>query len=411
MNQLEVLAASIPWFYFYYPWVLLQVLYTKIKARTTGTQYRKWARNPHVSGNLTELAALFDLPPPVLKDAVPGPISNYLAKNKSKATQILGTVPPHYNEAFGAYARWYVKRNPEDLVILFLHGGGYLLQMTPAYLEAFNSIIGLLPADKRNKVSVLILDYDLASTGAAFPRQLQQAYDTYTKLLEDGYTNIGVMGDSAGGHLTLTLLQQLKARGSPVYPNKIILLSPWTKLLTTALDHVPGNLAYDNDGRDAIRFLFASNQPLVSGFIGTHDVLLAQVLPGNADWATAGWDNIPSLTLPKCDVFFITGEDELFLDQDNEFAYHVLGVPFLKNKYGNSNGKFDRAIHEYIRRDSPDKVNVWAYVEPWGIHNSFVLSEDDLAEKVAARKVTIATVDRVRYFAIPRIVDFLYETI
>lgn len=405
------MTVTIPWMYLYWPWVILQVIITKIKARTTGSQYRKWARNPHVSGNLTQLAALFDLPAPVLKDAIPGPISGLLAKNQAKAKQILGEVPPHYNEAYGAYARWYVKRNREDLVILFLHGGGYLLQMTPEYLEAFNSILGLLPPEKRNRVSVLILDYDLASAGALFPRQLQQAYDTYTKLLEDGFTDIGVMGDSAGGHLTLTLLQQLKARGSVVYPSKVILLSPWTKLLTTALDHVPGNLVYDNDGRDAIRFLFASNQPLVSGFVGTHDFLLALVLPGNADFTTAGWDKIPSLTLPKCDVFFITGEDELFRDQDNEWAYHVLGVPFFKNKYGNSNGKFDRAVHEYVRRDAPDKANVWAYVEPWGIHDSFVLSEDDLADKVAARQVTIATVDRTRYFAIPRIVDFLVEVI
>ncbi len=104
----------------------------------------------------------------------------------------------------------------------------------------------LLDAGYENP-AIFSLDYTLAPD-KHFPGQLNEAILGYKEVLAaaDADTKIVVGGDSAGGMLTLTLLQDLaarKLRDEPMrHPDLAVLISPWVTLKTHL--HRPSDLDY-----------------------------------------------------------------------------------------------------------------------------------------------------------------------
>lgn len=102
-----------------------------------------------------------------------------------------------------------------DVVIYYLHGGGYYTNSPATYLTFLLSLARVIERSGRS-VSIFALDYDLAPE-ARFPTQLIQArrgYEWLTRRMEDGGAGcqsekVLLMGDSAGGHLCLSLLVDL----------------------------------------------------------------------------------------------------------------------------------------------------------------------------------------------------------
>ncbi|KAH8597627.1 Alpha/Beta hydrolase protein [Bisporella sp. PMI_857] len=94
-------------------------------------------------------------------------------------------------------------------VILFFHGGGYVLPLSQGHFEwaAHFRRMGLM-ANKQTCSA--LLDYSLCP-GETYPRQMRQATLALEHLLSIGYSpsQIIVGGDSAGGHLALSLLSHL----------------------------------------------------------------------------------------------------------------------------------------------------------------------------------------------------------
>ncbi|KRZ98273.1 uncharacterized protein AC631_05967, partial [Debaryomyces fabryi] len=167
---------------------------------------------------------------------------------------------PGYGTRYDKNSIWLVKqpdRKPDDPILIYIHGGGYFLQTQPDQIESVLSIYKLLKPDKQSRLSILLLDYKLASYGYPFPAQINQLHETYLSLVtNEGNTNIILMGDSAGGNLSLGYLQFLK-KVQPhniVYPSKLVLISPWVKLLPELDAMVPGNSFYDNSDRDMIAY-------------------------------------------------------------------------------------------------------------------------------------------------------------
>lgn len=80
---------------------------------------------------------------------------------------------------------------------------------------------------------MLIIDYRLAPE-YPFPAALDDAVGAYHWLLAGGIdaSNIIVIGDSAGGGLTLATLLKLRDNRAPL-PAAAVLLSPWTDLALT----------------------------------------------------------------------------------------------------------------------------------------------------------------------------------
>ncbi|OAA76390.1 alpha/beta hydrolase fold-3 [Akanthomyces lecanii RCEF 1005] len=129
------------------------------------------------------------------------------------------------------------KTKRHDIVLLYIHGGGYAVLSAKFYLEFQLAVqSSLLEAGYENP-AIFSLDYTLAPD-KHFPGQLNEAMLGYKEVLAaaDPETKICVGGDSAGGMLTLTLLQDLaarKLRDEPIrHPDLAILISPWVTLKT-----------------------------------------------------------------------------------------------------------------------------------------------------------------------------------
>ena len=110
-------------------------------------------------------------------------------------------------------------------VILYLHGGGYILGSAEANLA---NALRIGPAAG---IKVLSVDYRLAPEHP-FPAGLEDARTVYHWLLAHGFASkdIVVYGDSSGGGLALALGLSLKQNGEPL-PAAIAAISPVTDLL------------------------------------------------------------------------------------------------------------------------------------------------------------------------------------
>lgn len=107
--------------------------------------------------------------------------------------------------------------------ILFLHGGGYGLGSAQSYRGFVSQIV------ERTGVPALVIDYPLApeATLPSAPAAALKAWDLLVRL---GFGRIAIVGDSAGGGLSLVTLAQLVREGGRVRPVAGAVFSPWTDL-------------------------------------------------------------------------------------------------------------------------------------------------------------------------------------
>jgi acetyl esterase/lipase len=114
-----------------------------------------------------------------------------------------------------------------DRHILYLHGGGYVTGSPPLYRH-----ITWRFADSCG-ARVNIIDYRLAPEHP-FPAALDDAAAAWHALMAEGATpqRTVVIGDSAGGGLTLALALRLRDEGGPV-PAGLVSICPWTDLALT----------------------------------------------------------------------------------------------------------------------------------------------------------------------------------
>ncbi len=114
----------------------------------------------------------------------------------------LGGVPSDYLEQPGAH--------PER-TLLYLHGGGFMFHAPKVYHSFLGHMCSLIGT------SAWLPDYRLAPEHP-FPAGPEDCLAAYRGLLDKGIAaeNIVVMGDSAGGCLTLVTLQQALKEGLPM---------------------------------------------------------------------------------------------------------------------------------------------------------------------------------------------------
>lgn len=180
-------------------------------------------------------------------------------------------------------------------VILQLHGGGYIGPMKNAYRDF---------AVRYSRYSmggdVLTIDYRVAPEHP-YPAALEDAVAAYRWLTETkGYHpgKIVIVGDSAGGGLTLSLILWLRNHHMPM-PAGVITMSPWADLTCSGESHVTNfhrdpqfggttdnmlhNSAYigDSDPTDIYMspvFATYENMPPILMQVGSYEVLLSDTL-------------------------------------------------------------------------------------------------------------------------------------
>ncbi|HET6472034.1 MAG TPA: alpha/beta hydrolase [Pseudomonadales bacterium] len=119
-------------------------------------------------------------------------------------------------------------------VVLYLHGGGYVMGSKRTHRELASRIA------RDAAARVLVLEYRLAPEHP-FPAAIDDATEAYRWLRKQGIaaSSLAIAGDSAGGGLTLATLLKLRDAGDAL-PACAVLLSPWTDLEGTGASAQPG---------------------------------------------------------------------------------------------------------------------------------------------------------------------------
>ncbi|HWE77356.1 MAG TPA: alpha/beta hydrolase [Pseudolabrys sp.] len=149
-------------------------------------------------------------------------------------------------------------RSAPERHVLYLHGGAYIVG-SPRLYRHFTWRI----ADAA-RARVLVIAYRRAPEHP-YPAALDDAMAAWQWLLARGADphHAFIMGDSAGGGLTLATMLKLRDSGVPL-PAAAVALSPWTDLALT------GASFHDNAASDPM--LVASDVPrFAAGYIGSAD--------------------------------------------------------------------------------------------------------------------------------------------
>ncbi|MFX1451055.1 MAG: alpha/beta hydrolase [Promethearchaeota archaeon] len=119
-------------------------------------------------------------------------------------------------------AEWIINSNAkDDRVLLFLHGGGYLLGSINTHRALASDI------SQVSQAKILLIAYRLAPEHP-YPAAVEDCKAAYRWLLKEGYnpSRIVVAGDSAGGGLAVAICVALRDEGVKL-PAAIVCLSPW----------------------------------------------------------------------------------------------------------------------------------------------------------------------------------------
>jgi epsilon-lactone hydrolase len=123
---------------------------------------------------------------------------------------------------------WWVRppRAEPGQAILFLHGGGYVQGSAKAYRGFVSQIVS------RARIPALVIDYPLAPQ-ATVPAAPETALAAWRWLVAQGFKQIAIVGDSAGGGLTLVTLAELIKKPHGAAPIAGVVFSPWADLAFT----------------------------------------------------------------------------------------------------------------------------------------------------------------------------------
>ena len=121
------------------------------------------------------------------------------------------------------------KGQAPDQRALYLHGGAYIHEI----ISSMWSLVAPIAVATSTRFTVPI--YPLAPVGIT-EHVVPAATDLAVEIIgEVGADQTALMGDSAGGGLTLAVALQLRDRGLAV-PYRTVLISPWLDVTLTAPD-------------------------------------------------------------------------------------------------------------------------------------------------------------------------------
>ncbi|RDH28083.1 Alpha/Beta hydrolase protein [Aspergillus welwitschiae] len=195
-----------------------------------------------------------------------------------------------------------------DVVIYYIHGGGYTLGHPADNLVDLLFFAEVL-LNNGITCSIFSLDYSLAP-GSCLPMQITEAIAAYQYLIKVESihpSKIVVMGESAGGHLALSFLAALQRPGLCPHletvlpkPQYAIILSPWIDLINShsSISDMQkrdflSKRALDKNSHQVLRDTPCEQKRLVVNFAERVDIRGSwkHILPKRT-WITAGGDEI-----------------------------------------------------------------------------------------------------------------------
>lgn len=170
--------------------------------------------------------------------------------------------------------------------ILYLHGGTFLHNISKPH---WNLIMALM---RKTNATFIVPDYPLAPFQTALNafEMLRLLYEQL--LIQNDSSKIIIIGDSAGGGMGLSFIQELKIDGLP-QPQQLIMISPWLDITNSNVDQelLKKDPMLEPDGARVAGKMWAGTldtrhylvSPIngdlsglcpVSVFVGGHDILL-----------------------------------------------------------------------------------------------------------------------------------------
>lgn len=194
---------------------------------------------------------------------------------------------------------WFIPRvRLSDVTMLHFHGGGYTF-----YAGVSRHFIALLAHTLG--IAIFAPDYRLTPEHP-HPAQIEDGLAAYKFLLDQGINprKLVVSGDSAGGHLALMTLVNLREAGLP-QPALAIGLSPWTDTGRR------GESQFGNDPYD-----------LVQGYM---TLQFAAWLKGGKPYTDTELSPIYQSLHDLCPIYLQAGGKEILVDMIRDFARAVQG--------------------------------------------------------------------------------------
>jgi acetyl esterase/lipase len=226
-------------------------------------------------------------------------------------------------DAGGVPALWAVPHGTaqDGPVLLCFHGGGYIGGSMFTHRKMFAHLAKAIGA------RALVIDYTLLPQGGVFPGPIVEGVAAYQWLLDQGIPagRIAFAGDSAGGHLAMTV--QLRARGLGLpLPAATMLMSPWIDLAVTG-----ESLEY-NEGKDLI-FTKQWITDMAAGFLNGHDPRDPAAGPLHADLSGFG------------PIYIQVGDQELLLDDSRMLAEYARksGIEVQLDEFSDQQHSFQMA--------------------------------------------------------------------
>jgi acetyl esterase/lipase len=207
------------------------------------------------------------------------------------------TVEP--TEVAGLTAEWLLPEcAPEDRLLLYLHGGAYLMGGCATHRQMVSYIA------RASGVRTLLPEYRLAPEHP-FPAAIDDVVRLYRSLRHGGMAaeSIVIAGDSAGGGLAMATLLSLRDAGEPM-PAAACLISPWLDL-TGEGDSMTERAAHDPWFRP-------EDMPIIARYYCRDD----QVRHPLVSPVFADLEGLPPL-------FIQVGEDEILLSDSTRIADNI----------------------------------------------------------------------------------------
>ena len=157
----------------------------------------------------------------------------------------------------------------DSKVLLYFHGGGFIFNFTPHHRDYISRLA------RSTKFKAFSLDYSLAPEHP-YPTAVNEAISAYKWLLESYKPqDIVIMGDSAGGAMTLSILQILKRDKLPMPACAIAIAPPTDATLESYKKYSRPNdyIIKDDNLEFFIDLYFATtphNDPIASPLFGEY---------------------------------------------------------------------------------------------------------------------------------------------
>lgn len=162
-----------------------------------------------------------------------------------------------------------VPESRENKILLYFHGGGFIFNFTPHHRDYISRLA------RTAKLKAFSLDYSLAPENP-YPIAVKEALAAYQWLLKSHNSkDIVIMGDSAGGAMTLSLLQMIRRDKLPMPACAIAIAPPTDATLESYKKYShPNDYIIRDDNLDFFMDLYFKdtprNDPIASPLFGEY---------------------------------------------------------------------------------------------------------------------------------------------